>query len=120
MWARAIAIVVVVATMFVATFAHAQADEAKKKDAQAHFEQGLQLATEEVWDAALAEYLLSRKLYPTKAATKNAALCLRKLRRWDEALAMLQSLLLDFPSLSDQDRSFAAKEMKEVEPHVGT
>src|SRR5437762_10259175 len=105
---RAIAaFAVVVSIFFVTTLGRADTDEAKKKDAQAHFERGLQLSTEEIWDAALAEYLLSRKLFATKAATKNAALCLRKLRRYDEALDMIESLVHEFPNLSDQDRSFA-------------
>jgi hypothetical protein len=101
--------------------AHAQteAEEAKKKQAQSHFERGLQLSTEEVWDAALAEYLLSRQIYPTKAATKNAAICLRKLHRYEEALAMIESLLTDFPNLSDQDRAYAATLKNDVEPFVG-
>jgi hypothetical protein len=122
MWIRALAAFAVVITLVLSTtrVSADAADDAKKKDAQAHFERGLQLSTEEVWDAALAEYMLSRQLYPTKAATKNAALCLRKLRRFDEALDMIESFQRDFQNLNDQDKQFASKLKGEIEPYVGT
>jgi hypothetical protein len=59
---------------------------AAKAEARARFDRGLTLLREEAWGPALAEFLASRKLYPTRNATTNAAICLRKLQRYDESL----------------------------------
>jgi hypothetical protein len=69
---------------------------------------------------AYAEYARSRALYPTKSATKNAAISLRNLRRYDEALDMYETLLRDFPALSEQDRAFAQAEIARLQRFVGT
>src|SRR5262249_11366628 len=47
--------------------------EAKRSEARGHFEKGLALFEKEAWDAALAEFIRSRAIYPTRAATENAA-----------------------------------------------
>src|SRR5688500_13447169 len=68
-----------------------ESDETRRiEDARAHFEAGVALFDEQAWDAALAEFLTSRARYPTRKNTKNAAICLRKLHRFDEALDMLE------------------------------
>src|SRR5215207_2939765 len=54
--------------------------EQKKEQAKARFLRGLELIQNENWDAALAEFLASRELYPTKVALKNAAISLRQLK----------------------------------------
>ena len=55
--------------------------------------------------AALAEFLRSRQLHATRGNTQNAAVCLRELDRYDEALDLFEILLVDFPeSLQDGPR----------------
>lgn len=67
-----------------------------KAEATAHFEKGLALFDAGAWEQALVEFLEARRLHPLRNATFNAALCLEKLRRHDEALAMLEALLREF------------------------
>ncbi len=45
------------------------------------FREGRRAGAESAWAAALAEFLLSRDLYPTRSATNNAATVLRRLQR---------------------------------------
>lgn len=94
------------------------AEARARQDARRHFERGLSLYDAGTWDAALAEFLLSRKLYPTRAATKNAALCLRRLGRFDEALVMLE-LLLAFPELTAEERRWTQAEIAAMRGLVG-
>jgi hypothetical protein len=94
--------------------------EAKKADARSHFERALSLFDEEAWDAALVEFERSRELYPTRAATKNAAICLRRLHRFDEALDMFDTLLREFPDLPPQDKAIVEREVSELRVRVGT
>jgi hypothetical protein len=70
--------------------------EKRKEEAKVRFQRGLELVQNESWDAALAEFLASRKLFPTRVALKNAALSLRQLKRYVEALAMYNELLGSF------------------------
>ncbi|MEO5725507.1 MAG: PEGA domain-containing protein [Byssovorax sp.] len=91
----------------------------KKREAQACFQKGLEYYAKEAWDAALSEFVLSRATYPTRAATKNAALCLRKLRRFDEAFGMFEELL-QFANLSEADRSLAQGAIAEIALGLGT
>src|SRR6185369_12392224 len=80
--------------------AGATADDAEKRkeEAKVRFQRGLELVQNESWDAALAEFLASRKLFPTRVALKNAALSLRQLKRYVESLAMYNELLTSFGS----------------------
>lgn len=72
--------------------------EKRKEEAKLRFQRGLELVQNESWDAALAEFLASRKLFPTRVALKNAALSLRQLKRYVESLAMYNELLATFGS----------------------
>jgi len=99
--------------------ADTDAAAANRDEARASFEKGIALFEEEAWDAALVEFLRSRELYPTRAATKDAALCLRKLHRFDEALDLFEALLREFPSLPTEDRSLAEHELHELATLVG-
>ena len=94
--------------------------EAKKADARTHFERGLSLFDEEAWDAALVEFARSRAIFPTRAATKNAAICLRRLHRFDEALDMFDALLREFPNLPPADKTLVEREVSELRSRVGT
>lgn len=103
-----------------ATGEAAPSSEATKAEARGHFEKGLRLLQEEAWAAALAEFLISRELYPTRAATTNAAVALRKLQRFDEALAMFEALLRDFPGVPAGERVTAQRAIAELRERVGT
>lgn len=93
--------------------------DAKREEAREHFQKGIALFEEESWDAALVEFLRSREIFATRAATKDAALCLRKLSRFDEALDLFQALLREFPSLPPEDRALAEGAIKELTARVG-
>ena len=99
--------------------AAAPPSDAKRDESRMYFEKGIALFEEESWDAALVEFLRSREVYATRAATKDAALCLRKLHRFDEALDLFQALLREFPTLPADDRSLAEHSIKELGALVG-
>lgn len=98
----------------------APAPDARRAEAFQHFEKGIVLFEEEAWSAALAEFLRSRELYPTRANTKNAAICLRKLHRYDEALDLYEALLAGFANLPEEDRALAERAVVELRGLVGT
>jgi hypothetical protein len=93
---------------------------AAKAEARARFDRGLTLLREEAWGPALAEFLASRKLYPTRNATTNAAICLRKLQRYDESLGMYETLLREFAELPADDKTAAQRAIAELRELVGT
>ena len=87
--------------------------------ARAAFESGLAHFDRGETSAALADFLRSRELHPTRTATLNAAVCLRKENRFDESLELYEELLRSFPNLDAKERAFATKEMAELKPLVG-
>ncbi|WP_438017528.1 kelch repeat-containing protein [Sorangium sp. So ce315] len=90
-------------------------------EARAHFERGLDLYRQGAWEPALAEFLASRQHYPTWSATSSAALCLQRLRRYDEALALFETLLGDFAQrLPPETRSAAQQAVVRMRGLVGT
>lgn len=90
-----------------------------KAKARRHFMRGLRLLREQAWAPALAEFLLSRELFPTRVATNNAAIALRRLERYDEALDMWETLLRDF-EVPDAERQAAQKAIAQLRELVGT
>jgi hypothetical protein len=90
-----------------------------KDEARSHFDLGLFHFDRGEWSAALAEFLRARELYPTRSATKNAAICLHKENRFDEALDMFEALERDYPDLSATDRALADREIAELRTSVG-
>jgi hypothetical protein len=80
-----------------------QTADRARTDARRHFEQGLVLANSRNWDAALAEFLTSRALFPTRSATRNAAVALRELGRFVDALYLYDALLNDFGAAIPKD-----------------
>lgn len=93
--------------------------EEQREQARVRFERGVLLLRQEAYAPALAEFLESRKLYPTRSATNNAAIVLRKLNRYDEALDMFETLLRDF-KVPDADRDLAQRYIAELRGLVGT
>jgi len=96
------------------------ANESHLTEAREHFDRGVAHFDRHEWQAALVEFLKSRELAPTKANTKNAALCLRKVGRFDEALVMFQALLREFSNLPETDRELAQREITELSGSVGS
>jgi hypothetical protein len=94
--------------------------EDRKAEARAHFELGLSHFDREEWSAALVEFLKSRELLPTRTNTKNAAICMRKLGRFDESLDLFEALLRDFPDVSPTERALAQREIADLQASVGT
>ncbi len=90
-----------------------------KDEARTRFERGIGLYRQKQLDAALAEFLLSRKLYPTRAASFNTARVYKELARYDEALETLETIPKQFPDLTAQDRDELDRELREVKGHIG-
>lgn len=94
--------------------------EDPRAEARARFERGMALIREGSWDAALAEFLATRRLAPTiRNATLNAARCLQKLGRGDEALDLYEVLLRDFPDLPAKEKEGVQHEIVALKPGVG-
>lgn len=96
----------------------AQAEATAKEEARKHFDQGLALFDRGSLDAAYPEFEKSISIYPTRAAIKNAALCLRRLNRFAEAVDMNERLLA-FPGVSDEEKGIANAELAQLRPVVG-
>ena len=94
-------------------------DKDKKEQARALFDKGLRLYNEGAFDAALVEFQRSREIFPTRSATQNAGLALRKLHRFDEAFDMLELLLKDFPNLKKEDRDLVEREITDLRGLIG-
>lgn len=104
------------------TPAAATAEEQSSKDAaKEHFLRGLEFArTDQNWDAALAEFLASRELFPTQVALLNAAISLTRLGRYDEALDMYDELHRLFDaSMTAQERAVVDAEVDDISGRVG-
>lgn len=69
---------------------------ARRAAAEERFHRGLELAANQRWDAALAEFLASRELFATRSATRNAAVALGRLARYAESVALYEALLAEF------------------------
>ncbi len=94
--------------------------ESPRELAREHFGRGVALFADEAWDAALVEFMKSRALFPTRNATKNAAICLRQLHRFDEALDMFELLVTEFPTMPPDAKAQAEKEIASLQKLVGT
>ncbi len=97
-------------------------DELAEKERQAteHFMRGVKLTQEKAWDAALAEFEESIRLLPKKSAVRNAAICLRELGRYDEALVMWERLVREFgASLKPEDKAQADTAITELKTLTG-
>jgi hypothetical protein len=121
---RARAVLIAVALSTVESVVHggeredAAKREADKKEALAHFDRGSELVSKSMWDAALAEFLESRRLYPAAGNTQNAALCLKTLGRLDEALDLFEQAR-DFKQ-SPTEATALAKDIAALSTLVGT
>ncbi len=94
--------------------------EIKRDAAREQFDRGVGLVKKNALSAALAAFLKSREIFPSRAATSNAAWCLRKLERFDEALDMYEALLREFKNLPADERAAAQQAVAELRELVGT
>jgi hypothetical protein len=96
------------------------AESDAKAEAVAHFEKGLALYDTGAWSAALAEFLEARRLYSLRNVGYQAALCLEKLQRYDEALDQLEGVLRSFgEELPPAARETVQRKVVEMRGHVG-
>lgn len=99
----------------------AESPSDKKAEAEARYFKGKKLFESGAWDAALAEFLASGKLYPNRSAAGGAATCLKRLQRFDEALDLFELLLRDFAeTLPASVKITAQREVLELRGLVGT
>ncbi len=117
---RPVTLAVIVISILLSINAWGQVSDQQKEEARSHFDLGLSHFDREEWQAALVEFLKSRELFPSRGNTKNAAICLRKVGRFDEALDMFEKLVHEFQDLSPADRALAQREITELQASVGT
>ena len=98
-------------------------DSLRRIEAEKHFKLGFSLGSANQWEAALNEFRLSRAIYPTKSATKNAAIALRRLGRNAQAIELYTALLQELAkelqdAKSEEAKKAAAKEAKAIEAEL--
>ncbi len=85
---------------------------ASLEQAKRAFHDGVTLLDAGDVERALELFLQSRAAHPSGKNTANAAICLDRLQRFDEALEMYEELLTRFPQdLDDEDRRAVAPAM---------
>jgi hypothetical protein len=94
-------------------------DPSASAKAQFLFEKGVRAFESGAFEAALDDFRKSLEIFPTAPAWKNAALCLRELRRFDEALELLEALPARFPDLPADEVRKNALRVEELESQVG-
>jgi hypothetical protein len=91
-----------------------------KAEAKERFDKGIALVAQQAWSAALAEFLESRRLYPTRNAAQNAAYCSKRLGRFDEALDLYEGVLRDYPDLDEAKKKEVQRAVTELRGLVGS
>ena len=95
-------------------------EDADKRKAREVFFKGVEAFRKGSIDVALVEFQRSLSIYPTITATKNAAICLRELKRFDESLEMWERLRDDFKDLRPEEKTEAESNIKDLAAFVGT
>lgn len=95
-------------------------DSARTK-AESLFAEGLRLANaNRDWEGALSAFLESRKTFPTRSATRNAAIALRHLGRFAEAYQLYGALLQEFSiAMSPEQRAGVEGERRALLDYLG-
>ncbi len=96
------------------------AETEEQMEARQRFFKGLELFRAESWGAALAEFEASRRLHPTRAATRNAAICLKNLERYEESVSLYEGWITSFPDAPPEERARVEEELKALARLVGT
>ncbi len=109
-----------VSLVLVTGVAAAQTEPERLEEAKVLFRRGVALLTTGDTERALEAFLRSRELVPSGKNTANAAICLERLGRLDEALEMYEEVLARFASdLDDEDRANLAPVMAELRQKIG-
>ncbi len=104
--------VVLALAMLVGRTAAADDSESRLEQAKGAFREGVSLLNAGDPQRALESFLRSRELVPSGKNTANAAICLERLGRYDEALELYEELLSRFAKdLDEQDRQNLAPTM---------
>ncbi len=94
--------------------------EPAETEAKARFFKGLELFAAKDWGAALAEFERSRQLHPTRGATRNAAICLKNLRRYDDAVMLYEQWRRTWPDAPEDERKLVEAELAALAELVGS
>ncbi len=86
--------------------------------AKERFDAGVAELEKRRFELALGEFLKSLELMPTRAATENAAVCLKALDRPDEALPLFEKVLA-FPDLPAEVRARVEPQITELRARTG-
>ncbi len=95
-------------------------DSPEERESRERFFKGLELFNQRDWGAALAEFERSRQLHPTRAATRNSAICLRNLNRYDEAVMMYEHWQRTWPDAPEGERTLVDQEISALGRLVGS
>lgn len=91
------------------------------EEAASRYRKGRELYERKAWDQALAEFIASRKLHATWKATSGAALSLKQLGRYDEALELFEALLREFGGeISPEAKGEVQRQVVELRGLVAT
>jgi hypothetical protein len=95
--------------------AAADAHGGDKEDAEKHFKAGVSLQKVEDFEAAIAAFESSLRLYPSKGTLFNLANCLRATHRYGEALEALQRLDREYGEVLDEPmRAAVDRQLQEL------
>lgn len=90
-------------------------------DAKTLFKQGIEIFNTGDYERALDFFLRSRAAFPSAVNTTNAAICLDKLKRYDEALEMYEEVITKHSSQIDEsERKALAPSMASLRAKVGS
>jgi len=90
-------------------------------EARRHFETGLKLYKEKLFEAALVEFEQSYKIIPRPSALRNVAQCHRDLKRFAEAYTVFEQLQIVHGSqLTAPELAAVKKALKDLESVTGT
>lgn len=96
------------------------ADDTKLAEAKELFHRGLALLDIDDPERALDYFMRSRDLVASSNNTANAAICLDRLGRYDEALELYEELLVKFgDDLDEEDRAVIGPAMAALRQKVG-
>jgi hypothetical protein len=95
-------------------------DALRLESAKTLFRQGVTLLNAGDTERALEAFLRSRELVPSGKNTANAAICLERLGRHDEALEMYEEVLTRFAAdLDEDDRASLVPVMQRLRQQIG-
>ena len=95
------------------------ADDDLRARAKERFDAGLAQLEKRSFELALGEFARSLEILPTRAATENAAVCLKALDRADEALPLFEKVL-SFPDVPEEVRARVEPQIAELRARTGT